>query len=352
MQHALTTRNYFEAPKNGRNGYGSAHYIIDFDGTILRCIPDSEVAYHCGSSTPDPVSHKIYTDWAREHFGEYAVNYKCYSPNNCTIGIELCTLDNEGSFTPNTLSLLVFGQALQALPQVSFGMDEARQELNLLQSKRSLLTQTYKKILTQYNSITPNLSNQSQASQPNSPAQTPTMPNFPTSSAPLRDLLNQGSSLFNLLDSQLATAQTQLAQAGTRLDSSDKTMMLLQERLSAATQTIAQLSANLKKAQDWAEQMGQRLQDNNEDLANAYNNLDTLTQQNAYLKQQAAGLQARAGRNGLIGFAFAGIGYGVGIPLMVEGIRADNQTMLWSGAGSIIGSTGIWLLGRYVFNWW
>jgi hypothetical protein len=65
-----------------------------------------------------------------------------------------------------------------------------------------------------------------------------------------------------------------------------------------------------------------------------------------------AALQKTAGRNGLIGFAFAGVGFGAGVPCIVEGIRTDNQTMLWAGAGAIIGTTGVWLLGRYVFNWW
>jgi uncharacterized phage infection (PIP) family protein YhgE len=245
----------------------------------------------------------------------------------------------------SALLFCVSGLSAQASQPVSFGMVEARQELNSLQSERSLLMQTYRQILTQYSGATPNLNETTQASQPNSPAQTPTMTSSPQSSTQLQDLLNQGDNLFKTLDGQLAGLQTQLADSETTITS-------LQASLNQAKQTIARLSQNLTKAQDWANQMGQRLQENNEDLSAAYDNLDTLSQQNADLKQRAAGLQAQAGRSGLIGFCFAGIGYGAGMPLILEGIRADNQTMLWSGAGAIIGSTGIWLLGRYLCGWW
>ena len=43
---ALQNRDFFENKKTGMGGYGSAHYIIGQDGEILRCIPESEIAYH------------------------------------------------------------------------------------------------------------------------------------------------------------------------------------------------------------------------------------------------------------------------------------------------------------------
>jgi N-acetylmuramoyl-L-alanine amidase len=103
-QRAINTWGYFEngCPKDKH--YSSAHYIIDLDGTIYHAIPNNEVAYHCGSSQPDPRSGKIYTDWARVKFGPYAENQTINSPNNCTIGIELCVIDNNGNFTPETLA--------------------------------------------------------------------------------------------------------------------------------------------------------------------------------------------------------------------------------------------------------
>ena len=103
MQPARAVRDFFESRKSGVEGYGSAHYVIDQDGTVIRCIPECEVAFHVGSSTPDPVSGLIYTDWAREHFGEHATNPEHMSPNACTLGIELCPMDSEGNFTHATL---------------------------------------------------------------------------------------------------------------------------------------------------------------------------------------------------------------------------------------------------------
>lgn len=94
---------YFEARKAGTNSYGSAHYIIGQKGDIIQCIPDEEVAYHCGSSQKDPESGRIYTNYARKKFGHYAVHYQVSSPNYCTLGIELCPTDNEGNFTEQTI---------------------------------------------------------------------------------------------------------------------------------------------------------------------------------------------------------------------------------------------------------
>ncbi len=98
--------------------------------------------------------------------------------------------------------------------------------------------------------------------------------------------------------------------------------------------------------------MGQRLQENNEDLADSYEHLDLLEQQNMLFKLDAEKYQRQAKTNGLIGFAFAGVGFGVGTPLFIEGIRTDNQTMLWAGAGSIAISGAVWAVGHYLFQWW
>lgn len=94
---------YFEAKKTGMGSYGSTHYIIGQKGDIIQCLPENEVAYHCGSSQKDPASGQIYTNYAREKFGHYAVHYQVTSPNFCTIGIELCPTDNEGNFTEQTI---------------------------------------------------------------------------------------------------------------------------------------------------------------------------------------------------------------------------------------------------------
>jgi len=78
--------NYFENRKNGKGGYGSAHFIVDLDGTIWNCIPTNEMAYHVGSST--------YTSQAKNKLGSY--------PNNCTVGIEFCIVDSHGKMNKST----------------------------------------------------------------------------------------------------------------------------------------------------------------------------------------------------------------------------------------------------------
>lgn len=103
MQRAVNTWGWFETGCPKEKHYSSAHYIIDLDGTIYHAIPDKEVAYHCGSSQCDPTSGRIYTDWARAGLGRFVENPNINSPNNCTIGIELCTIDAAGNFSPETL---------------------------------------------------------------------------------------------------------------------------------------------------------------------------------------------------------------------------------------------------------
>lgn len=100
--NAKETRDYFEAKKNGLSGYASAHYIIDQNGLIIAAVPEYETAYHCGTDQRDPESGKVYTDEARARFGSYASEKN--SPNNCTIGVELCPVDFAGNFSDATIN--------------------------------------------------------------------------------------------------------------------------------------------------------------------------------------------------------------------------------------------------------
>jgi len=79
--------------------YGSAHYVIGLDGEIIQAIPEKEVAFHVGSSVPDPVSKQIYTDKKREICGEA-------NPNFCSIGIEVCHKDATGEFGSQAMDSL------------------------------------------------------------------------------------------------------------------------------------------------------------------------------------------------------------------------------------------------------
>jgi len=84
---ALFNRRYFEKRKSGKNGYGSAHYIVDLNGDVVLCIPPNEMAYHVGADH--------YSSYAFLAFGPY--------PNDCTLGIEMCHTDWEGRYTEETV---------------------------------------------------------------------------------------------------------------------------------------------------------------------------------------------------------------------------------------------------------
>lgn len=88
---ALLNWLYFELRKAGRNGYGSAHYIIDQDGTVLQAIPDDEVAYHVGADS--------YTQNAKRNLSSY--------PNDCTLGIECTHYKDNGEMKVATYKTLV-----------------------------------------------------------------------------------------------------------------------------------------------------------------------------------------------------------------------------------------------------
>ena len=72
----------------------SAHYIVGLDGAILRTIPETEKAYHCGAAK--------YTPAAEAFFGIYCTPQN--SPNRVTIGVELCHPRADGEPTTFTRS--------------------------------------------------------------------------------------------------------------------------------------------------------------------------------------------------------------------------------------------------------
>lgn len=88
---AKANRNFFENRKSGKSGYGSAHYIIDLNGTVLQCIPSSELSYNCGA--------KKYKADAIKRLGSY--------PNATTLGIECTHTDWNGKMTAETYNSLV-----------------------------------------------------------------------------------------------------------------------------------------------------------------------------------------------------------------------------------------------------
>jgi N-acetylmuramoyl-L-alanine amidase len=106
-QHAQAIADFWAGADN-KDG-ASAHCAIDQDGTIVQTVPWTERAYHVGSSLVDPKSGKIYTDLAASLFGDFAPRTlpASTSPNHVTIGIEMCHLDEAGTYTPETVAAAV-----------------------------------------------------------------------------------------------------------------------------------------------------------------------------------------------------------------------------------------------------
>jgi len=61
---------------------------------------------------------------------------------------------------------------------------------------------------------------------------------------------------------------------------------------------------------------------------------------------------AKSKKSVTVGFAAGGVSFGAGVPLIIEGIRTDNSTMAWAGAGTIAGIGAVWAVGHYLLNWW
>lgn len=108
-QSAQAVRQFYEQRKNGKTGYGSAHAVIGLKGEVIRLMHTYEMAYGCGipdfeACHKDPDSGRFYTDYARRQFGEYAIDFRHKSPNQCTLNIEMCQIDSEGNFSDETLT--------------------------------------------------------------------------------------------------------------------------------------------------------------------------------------------------------------------------------------------------------
>jgi N-acetylmuramoyl-L-alanine amidase len=100
-QTAKGIRNYFDSlPAIKR--YASTQFAIGWKGEIIQMMDIDKRAYHLESKKVDPVSGKLYTDYARSAFGIYATN-PVYSPSYCTIGIEMCHEFPDGRFSRDTL---------------------------------------------------------------------------------------------------------------------------------------------------------------------------------------------------------------------------------------------------------
>lgn len=66
-------------------GYGAAHIVVDHIETRMA-IPLDEMAYHVGANK--------YNDGICDKLSTY--------PNNCTLGVEMCNIDDLGNYHPET----------------------------------------------------------------------------------------------------------------------------------------------------------------------------------------------------------------------------------------------------------
>lgn len=96
MSRDIDNRNFFNNRKYGNDGYGSAHEIIDLDGSIVICIPDNEIAYHVGANSyMDGIFKKLNTTY----------------PNSALYGIEFTHPDWTGKPNDITYQALVIRTA-------------------------------------------------------------------------------------------------------------------------------------------------------------------------------------------------------------------------------------------------
>jgi len=104
------------------------------------------------------------------------------------------------------------------------------------------------------------------------------------------------------------------------------------------------LEIALERMQDAEEGALALLEENVEIFQRAKNIVARLT----LLERQLA----KSKRSVTVGFVVGSVSFGVGTPLIVEGVRNDNSAMLWSGVGTIGATALVWSLGHYVFDWW
>jgi predicted RNase H-like nuclease (RuvC/YqgF family) len=151
---------------------------------------------------------------------------------------------------------------------------------------------------------------------------------------------SESGELLNMLNSQmqnLLTLETQWQALETHYKTLSTYNRELLNLLDESKRTIAQLRWNLECALE-------RVQDAEEGAI-------ALLDENAAIFQQArlavaniANLQReleKSKRSVIIGFTAGGVSFGVGTPLIVEGVRSDNRTMTWAGVGVTVGTGAI-----------
>jgi hypothetical protein len=207
-------------------------------------------------------------------------------------------------------------------------------------------------------------------SKPNLTPQMPELPNSKSSTAPTKksnsvsspSLQTQSNSRItpeqarSRLDSLKLQALTLSSQAKTRLATlkqqlTDSQMSASQAltSLNSALMDIQRLQTNLAEQKQIAQEWGDRLQNSDEAYYFLQQDMDALQAQYDTLKKQIA--QMKRGRIASpILFGIAGVG--VGLVALPNPQGQYDLTQRLVGGGVVIGSVGLWALGRYLFKWW
>jgi len=150
----------------------------------------------------------------------------------------------------------------------------------------------------------------------------------------LRNLINEG--FQGLSESRESLNQLLMELSALKAETKEQ-----RELYAESQKLLTHLKQSLEEAQKGVDVAIDRMND-------AENYALYIEAQNIFFKQQAEHYKKSA----LVGFTFGGVSFGVGVPLMVEGIRTDNRTMLWSGVGVIGVGSLVWVAGHYIFQWW
>ena len=166
----------------------------------------------------------------------------------------------------------------------------------------------------------------------------PPLPNPQNPWESLRNWISEGRLGLTESTESLTTLEKQLTEtlAKLRAENSEQELLLTQSK-----ELLTSLRQSLTEAQTGVDIAIDRMQDA-EDYA------FYIEAQNELLKQEIQ----RFRKSGQTGFAFGAVSFGAGAPLIIEGIRNDNKTMLYSGIGVTAVGSLVWITGRYVFNWW
>jgi len=155
---------------------------------------------------------------------------------------------------------------------------------------------------------------------------------------------NPWQSLRELIDSGmkgLSESSEALSRLETQLETLKAETQWQRQLLEESKRLVISLKRSLADAQNNVDIAIDRMTD-------AENYAFYIDAQNEILKREAKKYKNAAPVN----FIFGGVSFGVGVPLVIEGIRSDNRTMAWSGVGVAVGTSAVWAVGHYVFHWW